>query len=268
MKSFVRWAGSKRSLLPELRSAFPAAGTFGRYVEPFAGSACLFFDRQPAHAILSDLNAELITTYRAVRRDASLVLEAFRRLRRGKSAYYQVRAISPASLADAELAGRFLYLNRFCFNGLYRTNLQGHFNVPYGPPKKPLTVFQDDVLAAAKILWHAEVLNCDFGQTLKLVERGDFVYLDPPYVLDERRVFAEYLPGSFSRDDLARLGEALAEIDRRGATFLLSYAASKEGEKLAKPWYNRRVWTRRNIAGFTGARRGDFELLASNKPII
>jgi DNA adenine methylase len=268
MKSIVRWAGSKRSLLPELRKRFPAPGTFGTYIEPFVGSACLFFDRQPERALLSDLNTELITTYRSVRRDASLVLEAFRRLRRGKSSYYRIRAIDPATLSAPELAARFLYLNRFCFNGLYRTNMQGRFNVPYGPPQKPLVVFEDDVLAAGKILMRAQVMSCDFQDAVDRAEKRDFVYLDPPFVLDQRRVFAEYLPGSFSHDDLERLAGALASIDRRGATFLLSYADSREARKLVKPWKFRRVWTRRNIAGFTGARRGAYELLASNKDLV
>jgi len=98
------------------------------------------------------------------------------------------------------------------------------------------------------------------------VGEGDFVYLDPPYVLDERRVFREYLPGSFMRTDLKRLGEALQEIDRRGAVFVLSYAESKEAKKLVRSWNHRRVSTQRNIAGFVGARKNDFELLVSNRP--
>lgn len=265
MKSFVRWAGSKRPLLPELRKRVPTE--FGTYIEPFAGSACLFFDLQPRRAILSDLNAELIGTYRAVRRDASLVVEAFRRIRRGERAYYSVRAINPHSLAETERAARFLYLNRFCFNGLYRTNVAGRFNVPYGPPTKPLTRFEADVVAAGKILASADLISGDFSRTIDVVERGDFVYIDPPYVLDERRVFNEYLPGSFTSADLERLAAVLQEIDSRGATFLLSYTDSVEARNLVRQWQYTRVWTRRNIAGFADHRRGDHELLASNRPI-
>ncbi|MEA2165830.1 MAG: adenine methylase [Thermoanaerobaculia bacterium] len=265
MKSIIRWAGSKRSLLPELRASVPE--TFSRYVEPFVGSACLFFDLQPKEAILSDLNEELIGMYRAVRRDPYLVLEAFRRLPRGKKAYYRIRGEDPKLLASSTLAARFLYLNRFCFNGLYRTNMSGRFNVPYGPPQKPLVVFEDDVIKAGIVLRRAELFSWDFARTIDLVEKGDFVYLDPPFVLDERRVFTEYLPGSFSRDDIGRLSEALQVIHQRGATFLLSYASCCEAQKLTKPWKHRTVWTRRNIAGFSGARRGDHEILASNRSI-
>jgi DNA adenine methylase len=202
-----------------------------------------------------------------VTRDPQLVVEAFRRLRRGSRAYYAVRATKPTTLGNTDRAARFLYLNRFCFNGLYRTNLMGEFNVPYGPPTKRLVKFESDVLAAGQILRKADLLSGDFALTLDLVERGDFVYLDPPYVLNERRVFVEYLPGSFTTADLERLAAALETIDSRGATFLLSYADSREARKLVKGWRNLRVWTRRNIAGFSANRRGDHELLASNRPL-
>lgn len=265
MKSIVRWAGSKRRLLPEIRRVVPS--TFVTYIEAFAGSACLFFDLKPERAILSDLNAELITTFREVRHNPERVLSSFRRFRKGERAYYSVRSITPKTLSDAGIAARFLYLNRFCFNGIYRTNVNGEFNVPYGPPTKPLVLFESDVIAASEILAGAELLAGDFQRTIDLVERGDFVYLDPPYVLDERRVFSEYLPGSFTKADLERLGEALATIDRRGATFVLSYADSAEARRLIRPWYGRRIWAQRHIAGFTGARRRDREILASNRPI-
>jgi DNA adenine methylase len=265
MKSIIRWAGSKRSLLPELRTRVPE--DVGTYIEPFAGSACLFFDVRPRRAILSDLNLELINTYRAVRRNPEIVVQCFRRLRRGKNAYYRIRAIDPMQLSDAEQAARFLYLNRFCFNGLFRTNLKGKFNVPYGPPTKPLRVFESDVLEASEILRVAELTAEDFETTIDSVEKGDFVYLDPPYVLNERRVFHQYLPGSFMRSDLARLSTALEKIDTRGATFLLSYAESAEAKKLVAQWHHKLVWARRNIAGFVGARKGAVEILASNRPL-
>lgn len=265
MKSIVRWAGSKRPLLPELRRRVP--DEFRTYIEPFAGSACLFFDLQPDRAILSDLNAELMTAYRCVKKDSPLVVDAFRRLRRGKRAYYATRRASPHSLGETERAARFLYLNRFCFNGLYRTNAAGTFNVPYGPPTKPLTRFEDDVLAAGQVLASADLLDGDFAHAVDLTERGDFVYLDPPYVLDERRVFSEYLPGSFTTTDLERLASALQTIETRGATFLLSYVDSPEARSLVKGWKHVRVWTRRNIAGFSAHRRGDHEILASNRPL-
>jgi len=263
MKSIIRWAGSKRQVLAKLRPYWPDAST--RYIEPFAGSACSFFALQPKSAILGDLNKELIQTYMALRRDASLVLECFKRFPRSKEEYYKVRALSPSTLSSAEVAARFLYLNRYCFNGLYRTNLEGGFNVPYGPPKKDLLNFEQDVVAAAAILKSATLLTADFEETLRYVRKGDFVYLDPPYMVQRRRVFREYLPRPFCASDLARLSGCLERLDAVGATFLISYADSPEARELLKPWGYRRMCVRRNIAGFVNARRRAVELVGSNK---
>ncbi len=263
MNSFVRWAGSKRLLISELATYRPKS--MSRYVEPFAGSACFFFFLEPEKALLGDLNPELILMYREVRRDVDLVLECFRRLPRGERAYYAVRRRDPRALAPAEAAARFIYLNRFCFNGLFRTNLEGRFNVPYGPPKKPLNAFEDRVREAATLLRNAELRAADFERIVADVRKGDFVYLDPPYVVRENsEAFSEYLPGSFASRDLERLSDALDRIDRGGATFLLSYARSSEADALARRWSKRSVSTRRNIAGFSGARKTTNEILVTN----
>jgi DNA adenine methylase len=224
---------------------------------------------EPSSAILSDLNTELIAAYNTIKLDVELVLECFRRLPSGEKSYYRIRALNPARLAPAEAAARFLYLNRYCFNGLYRTNRAGIFNVPYGPPVKPLTVFEARVRECATLLKRAATnLAADFATALGAVRANDFVYLDPPYVVDDRRVFAEYLPGSFSRLDLERLSTCLEEIHDRGAIFLLSYAKSAEASRLASRWHSRVIRTQRNIAGFAGARRVAAEIVCSNGPLV
>lgn len=266
MVSFVRWAGSKRLLLPRLKRLAPA-GAYERYVEPFAGSAALFFALEPRRALLSDINKELIDMYRAVRSDVELVLEGFRRLPRGKESYYGIRASHQPLAPPVERAARFLYLNRYCFNGLYRTNKAGLFNVPYGPPKQPLVDFGRRLRDGAKTLSGATLVSLDFQQVIDRVESGDFVYLDPPYATDERRIFREYLPGSFSTVDLPRLRAGLKTIDNAGATFVLSYEVSGEGKELIGDWYHRVVSTRRNVAGFVGHRRSALEVIISNQPI-
>jgi len=262
VRSFLRWAGSKRLLVDDLAAYFPAEAS--RYVEPFAGSACLFFHLEPNHALITDLNKELISLYQALQRDTELVLEAFRRLRRGEKAYYAVRKMNPRTLSNVEAAGRFLYLNRYCFNGLFRTNQAGVFNVPYGPPRRPLVTFENRVRDAARILRRAEFRAVDFEVTVSEVREGDFVYLDPPYVVKETPVFLDYLATPFTRKDVARLDAALGRIDSVGAFFLLSYADSEEARKLARKWHRRRVTSRRNIAGFAGARKLAGELLVTN----
>jgi DNA adenine methylase len=262
MKSPIRWAGSKRQTLPRLRDLWGAG--HGRYVEPFAGSASLFFDIQPREAVLGDLNWELILAFRAIRRDVELVLQCLRRLPTGEASYYRIRGQDPSRLAASELAARFLYLNHFCFNGLYRTNLKGQFNVPYGPPKNGAPINEEAIVAAAKALQTTELLHADFEETLAQVQSGDFVFLDPPYAVNRRRVFREYLPGSFSGIDLPRLRSALQSIDSKGASFVITYADSTESRKLLSKWNRSRLWVRRNIAGFAANRRGYYEMLATN----
>lgn len=160
-----------------------------------------------------------------------------------------------------------MYLNRYCFNGLYRTNLQGRFNVPYGPPKRGdllPRVDEDLIRSASKMLSKALLVHGDFATTLDQCEVGDFVYLDPPYAVGSRRVFAEYLPNSFAGSDLPRLSSALDELNRRRITFVITYADCAEARALLKKWNPIRIRTPRNIAGFVGSRRCSFELLASN----
>ncbi len=264
MNPFLRWAGSKRQLLGKLTRFWTNEAS--RYVEPFCGSACLFFHLEPKSAILGDLNRDLTITYNALRNDAALVCDHLQKLPLGKEAYYSIRSNPSVALRDEEVAARFLYLNRFCFNGIYRTNLKGEFNVPYGPPRSNATFNYDAILNAATLLKRATILNCDFQTTLSKAKANDFVYLDPPYAVAERRIFAQYHPQTFSLNDLCRLNDCLNELHRKRAFFVVSYADSKEARKLLNNWNPRRVWTKRHVAGFAGHRRGAYELLATNIP--
>jgi len=262
MNSIIRWAGSKRQLLTKLSCYWPKDAK--RYVEPFCGSACLFFHLEPPKAILGDLNSELISTYKALKRDPLLVCEYLKRLQKGRNAYYRIRAIAVDSLSEAEVAARFLYLNRYCFNGIYRTNRLGKFNVPYGRPKSDNDFEYESIQAAARILKRVSFVDADFQETLKRVEKGDFVYLDPPFAVSQRRVFAEYHPAAFSLNDLERLQDCLIKLDRKGIPFVISYADSREARLLLERWKYRRVRTRRYVAGFAAHRRNAYELLATN----
>jgi DNA adenine methylase len=259
MNSILRWAGSKRQLVPKLRAFWP------RYVEPFCGSACLFFDLQPKEAILGDLNHELIQMYEAIKCDPRRVIKKLRALPRGKRNYYRIRALDPVKLSPSARAARFLYLNKDCFNGIYRTNTKGDFNVPYGPQKRDAAFDTRAILKAAELLQDATLVAGDFEKTLKLVRAGDFVFIDPPYAVEKRRVFREYHPESFGCDDLERLSNWLEKLDQRGAHFVVSYGDSREARELLKDWNPQRVRTRRNVAGFAANRRNAYELIATNR---
>lgn len=264
-RPFLRWAGSKRRLIPKLISYWGEG--FTRYIEPFMGSAVLFFAIEPASAILSDINDNLVETFCAVRDHHRAVYNRLLRLPLGKDAYYQIREEDTSRLSSLDQAARFVYLNRFCFNGLYRTNQSGKFNVPYAASKTGRLPTLEELSNAAKILSCAEIKTRDFERTLQDVRAGDFFYMDPPYAVQNRRIFRQYGPDCFGTEDLARLASALPRIDRNGATFLVSYAMCPEALDAFSGWHIRQAQTQRSIAGFSRHRRKDIEILVSNREL-
>lgn len=260
--SLLRWAGSKRKLLPRLREYWPLDAE--RYVEPFVGSGALFFDLAPGKAVLADINEELIHAYRVIAKSPLEVYQAASR-RPSKSHYLALRKADPASLNDVERASRFLYLNRYCFNGLYRTSLEGRFNVPYAPRRSGSLPAWADFQVAAAQLQRATLLHMDFESLLLRHARPhDFVYLDPPYAVANQRIFRQYGPQTFGLDDIERLSSVLFALDAVGSKFLLSYADCPEARKAFRGWRTERVQVHRNISGFGMHRRSAAELLVSN----
>jgi DNA adenine methylase len=260
---FLRWAGSKRRLLPKLRTFWTSRHE--RYVEPFAGSACLFFALGPKKAILGDLNPELISTYIEVKYRLDAVLKELATLPPwNKREYLRLRSLDTSLLEPHERAARFIYLNRFCFNGIYRTNLAGQFNVPYSGDRCG-AVPQDEVFQeCAKHLRRATFVRGDFEKVLKHVEKGDLVYMDPPYAVRARRVFREYDPSTFTQEDITRLRTWMERLDTAGIDFVVSYAESEEADILKKGFSYETVAVRRNIAGFAAHRAMTNELVITN----
>jgi DNA adenine methylase len=265
-KPILRWAGSKRKLLGKLKGFWRPHHR--RYVEPFAGSACLFFELEPRRAILGDSNAELIQLYRLVKTDAHALYARLCRIPRDAATYYRWRSKDPDALDEQTRALRFLYLNRNCFNGIFRTNIAGQFNVPFGAKHgKPIGKLEKaDYIRAAEQLTAARLIAGDFSKTLELVKAGDFVYLDPPFAVSSkrRRLFTEYGKNVFGPSDVERLAVALSELDKEGADFLVSYADCKEARFLARNWNAKRLSVRRHIAGFSAHRKNASEWLITN----
>jgi DNA adenine methylase len=259
---FLRWAGSKRRLLPILRSYWN--NKHKRYLEPFAGSACLYFSLRPRKAILGDLNPELISTYLEVKYRVEGVIAELSRLRQSKRQYLALRALSPCRLAAATRAARFIYLNRFCFNGLYRTNLEGRFNVPYSGERCGGLPRAEFLRECSRKIRNARLMNADFECVLERAQQGDFVYMDPPFAVRARRVFREYDPSTFTHGDIARLRSCMEKLARARISFVVSYAESEEAEILAKGFAYQTVSVRRNIAGFAANRKLHNEVLISN----
>jgi DNA adenine methylase len=260
--TFLRWAGSKRQILPILCTYWDTKHQ--RYIEPFAGSASLFFKLRPHEAVLSDLNNELIQTFRQLKYHPEEVSIALRKFKKGRQEYLKLRALSEKDLLPTERAARFIYLNRFCFNGLYRTNLSGAFNVPYGGTRSGEIPSEQLLTACSSALKAAKLLHGDFENTLNLAGKDDFVYMDPPFSVESRRVFKEYNRAVFSLDDVKRLRRWMEVLDERKTSFVVSYAECPEGKILKDGFAVQKVSVRRNIAGFAASRSQSTELIISN----
>ncbi len=258
--SVLRWAGSKRQILPALAKYWRG---HARYVEPFVGSATLFFHLSPSRAILGDINKDLINALRQIKRDHEGVFLSLRSTRKSERDYYRIRSEFNSGADQKKRAAQFIYLNRFCFNGLYRTNEAGEFNVPYGAFKSGQLPTKRQLIDCANALQKARLLAGDFEKTLSRTKRGDFVYLDPPYQVGGTRVFSEYDASVFTVNDLQRLRAALLTLKKIGASFLLSYIDSAEGRSLSRGFNVESVTVRRCISGFVGSRSVGRELLIS-----
>lgn len=265
-KPFLRWAGSKKQLLPILSKYW--TGNHHKYIEPFAGSACLFFNIKPKNAILGDINKDLIETYQQVKESPVKVIDSLKNFRKGKDEYYRVREMNPHTLTSSERAARFIYLNRYCFNGLYRTNRNGEFNVPYGGERTGSLPSDEYLTACSQLLRNVELIPNDFEETLSRAKPGDFIYMDPPYRVNSHRVFNEYDALTFTQEDLKRLWSWLMKLTDKGIEFLLSYADSEEANYLQGGFQAENVLVKRNIAGFSYNRRATYEVLISNKKTV
>ncbi len=228
----LKWAGGKRWLVNEHLNLFPK--NFNRYIEPFFGSGAVFFKLQPPKATLSDLNSELIETYKSIKSDWRKVFQALKTHQRlhTKDYYYKVRA--QKLKAPYSKAARFIYLNRTCWNGLYRVNLQGNFNVPIGTKTKVI-LDSDDFEGVAKLLKNSRLLAEDFKTIIEQAKKGDFLFVDPPYTgMHNQNNFIKYNEKLFSLDDQIHLNDSLVKAKKRGVKILLTNACHPFVKKLYK----------------------------------
>jgi DNA adenine methylase len=264
--SFLRWAGSKRKSLALLSSACPIPSR--HYIEPFAGSAALFFSLRPSSGTLADLNGHLVNALRQVRDRPTELHRRLTALPRNQRAYYAARQKfnqeKPFGLRSAVL---FVYLNRNCFNGLWRTNSDGEFNVPYGgtemgrnPPLELFTV-------CSEALRNAKLKHQDFRKTIHEAGANAFIYADPPYFTSTERTFIEYGKKSFGEKDLKDLIVGLKAAAKRGAHIALTYNEAMPIKAIPRNWVRTRFEVTRNVGGFSGARKKQAEILYTNQPI-
>jgi DNA adenine methylase len=236
-KPIVKWAGGKSRLLPELLERVPRS--IGTYAEPFAGGAALFFalasqvsrgERKMARAVLADQNEELIALYRAVQSHVDDLIDELGdadRYRADRDLFYRQRELDTSKLSIVERAARFMFLNRTCFNGLWRVNASGRFNVPFGKYKNPRICDPDGLRAANRAFNVVDVtiVHADFATAVARLGRRDFVYFDPPYVpLSRTASFTSYAKAGFGERDQERLAAVLRELRDHGVRAMLSNA--------------------------------------------
>ena len=228
IKPFLRWAGGKTRVANFLEEHLPLNCTNGnRYYEPFLGAGSLFFRLNPINATLSDNNKNLIECYKAVQEHPKLIAIYLKQhlSNNCKDYYYKMRDKYNKSCPSIAKAALFIYLNKTCFNGIWRVNKNGQFNVPYGYKERPALPTRDDLTNLSKILSKAEVIHRDYKDIIKYAEKGDFIYFDPPYPpLNGTSYFTHYTKEGFDKNDHAELASIANILDKKGCNLMISNA--------------------------------------------
>jgi DNA adenine methylase len=227
-KPFVKWVGGKRQLLTQFRrlNLYPPEKfdiKNGRYFEPFVGGGAVFFDLLPKTALLSDLNNELVVTFNVIKNDVENLIKSLKKHTLSKEYFLKIRAQNPEKLSDINIASRFIYLNRTCFNGMYRVNSKGAFNVPFGKYTNPLICDEVNLRKVSKALKNVEIKKQDYKEVLKKAKKGDFIYFDPPYYpISKTASFTSYTKESFLEKEQIELRDTFLDLNKRGCFVMLS----------------------------------------------
>jgi len=261
--AFLKWPGAKGRVVHHLLARAPER--FGVYHEPFLGSGALFFALRPAEARLSDLNAELINCYTVVQREVDALVRELKRHPHTERHYYTVRAQDRHLLSPVQAAARTIFLNKTCFNGLYRVNKAGRFNAAFGDHRNPRICDEQKLRTAARLLTGAELDVRPFESVLECARRGDFVYLDPPYCgAAEHDTFGKYTPEGFRAVDHDKVLAVVRALDRRGCWVMVSMPDTRAVRAAYSAYEVQGITVRRLIACKASARRPVRELIVTN----
>lgn len=248
---FLKWAGGKGQLLKQYEQYFPKEYT--RYIEPFVGGGAVFFHLQPYQAVLIDINKELINCYRVIKENVGLLIDSLKEHKYNKTHFYEIRNLDRdptlyKKLSDVERASRTIYLNKCCYNGLYRVNSRGEFNAPFGRYENPTICDEENLRAVNKALSNTIILCDDFSKCLDWIGCEDFVYLDSPYMpLTKTSNFTAYTPDKFTKKDQIRLFEVFKKLDWFGAKVMQSSSNSSFITKLYKDFRIEYINAKRSI---------------------
>lgn len=263
-KPFLRWAGGKNWLVKNFIELLPKTG-FSNYHEPFLGGGAFFFHLETENfSFLNDLNSELIDTYECVKYNIKGVIEELEKFKNTKDYYYSIR--SKVLKNDIQKAAKFIYLNQTSFNGIYRVNLQGEYNVPYGNRNKDF-IQSENLIRVSQKLKSTILSSNDFMDCLENINKGDLVFLDPPYSITQNgNVFLKYNSKMFCDKDQFRLSEMIDCLDEIGAKYILTNSVSpKVREIFFKKGRTFKEFKRSNVVGGKNAKRGKLkELVISN----
>ena len=228
---FLKWAGGKRQLLPELNKYIPLK--YKTYYEPFVGAGAFLFDLQPKKAVINDINSELINCYNVIKNSLDDLVEDLKRHEISSDYYYNIRELDRKpefnELSAVQRASRIIYLNKTCFNGLFRVNSQGQYNVPYGNFKNPKVLDEVVLKAVHNFLNSCDIIisNQDFEEVVRDAKKGDFIYFDPPYdPVSDSSSFTGYSLDGFSRDEQRRLKSVFDRLNKKGCFVLLSNSST------------------------------------------
>ncbi len=256
-KPVLKWAGGKTQMLSELLPRVPKS--YGKYIEPFFGGGALFFSLQPENAIISDSNPELINMYLQVTNHLDDVISYLQKYENTSEMFYEVRALKWETLPKAEAAARTIYLNKTCFNGLYRVNKIGQFNTPFGKYKNPKICDVDALRIASKALKKANILCGDYFLVLDhYAQPGDFVFLDPPYLpISQNADFKRYTKDQFYEEDHVELAKMIGRLHDRGCYIILTNSNHPLVHKLYDSYNIEVIQTKRHISCHGDARKGE-----------
>lgn len=262
MDSFLKWPGGKRWLIKKTDELLPDMNTVQRYIEPFLGGGSIFFHLEPKEALLSDINEDLINAYLVIRNDWENLFQLLQKYQdqHSEEFYYFIRSSKPRT--PIKKAARFIYLNRTCWNGLYRVNKKGQFNVPIGT-KTNVILENDNFERLSNLLKTVDVRVCDFEVTIDQAGEGDFVFIDPPYTVKHNlNGFIKYNETIFSWQDQIRLKNAVVRAISRGAKVLITNANHESIEKLYSGCGSLHCLKRKSVIAGKSEARGSYSELA------
>lgn len=268
---FLKWVGGKRKLIPEIKKMLPSGLSKYTYYEPFVGGGALLFDLQPTQAVINDSNEELINVYTVIRDHPKELIDELKKHKNTPEYFYEIRSIDRKpifnNISNIERASRIIYLNKTCYNGLYRVNSSGKFNSPFGKYKNPNIVNESVIKAVSNYLNNAqvEILNVDYEIALRNVSKNAFVYLDPPYhPISKSSNFTGYVRGGWSEKDQLRLRDICDNLNKKGVKFLLSNSSSDFIKEIYDEYNIHTVRASRSINSDSSKRGKVDELLIRN----